>query len=170
MASHDEETIEDRNYYHHLGCRICEFPVNKITAMEAVRLHDSIVFGAPNVLKGGSIYNRTSAREMIAEGLCHILASDYFYPSQLESVFLLDMEGVMPIELGWDLISGNVADALHLSDRGRIQEGKRADLVIVSCQGQNPEIIATIVKGNIVYLSDLNRIRNVPERELMYSK
>ena len=53
--------------------------VNIETAEDAVAGGDQIVFGAPNIVRGKSI----NARDMVARGLCSILASDYFYPAPL---------------------------------------------------------------------------------------
>jgi alpha-D-ribose 1-methylphosphonate 5-triphosphate diphosphatase PhnM len=49
------------------GVGIAEFPVNEETAREAAEAGDFIVFGAPNVLRGGSHTGWTKAADM-AEG------------------------------------------------------------------------------------------------------
>ena len=54
---------------------------------------DFIVFGAPNVVRGGSHTGWTKASDMIAKGLCSMLASDYYYPAQLLAAFRLAADG-----------------------------------------------------------------------------
>ena len=87
------------------GVGIAEFPVNEETAREAAEAGDFIVFGAPNVVRGGSHTGWTKAADMIAKGLCSVLASDYYYPAQLLAAFRLAADGVLPLAQAWDLIS-----------------------------------------------------------------
>jgi alpha-D-ribose 1-methylphosphonate 5-triphosphate diphosphatase len=77
MLSHDDDSPEMRKAFRAQGVGIAEFPVNEETAREAGKAGDFIVFGAPNVVRGGSHTGWTKAADMIAMGLCSILASDY---------------------------------------------------------------------------------------------
>ena len=83
MLSHDDQTPDMRARFRSHGVGIAEFPVNEQTAREAAQAGDFIVFGAPNVVRGGSHTGWTRASEMIEKGLCNVLASDYFYPAPL---------------------------------------------------------------------------------------
>src|SRR6185295_7863460 len=94
-----------------------EFPVNEATAREAAGAGDFIVFGAPNVVRGGSHTGWTRASDMIARGLCSVLASDYFYPAQLLAAFRLAVDGILPLAQAWQLISAAPARAAGLADR-----------------------------------------------------
>lgn len=155
MASHDEESPAVREWYHSLGCGICEFPCNRETADAARTMGDPVVLGAPNVLKGESLYSRLSARQSIAEGLCNVLSSDYYYVSQLNAGFLLAQLGLLPIGEAWRLVSANAAAAVSLDDRGEITPGKRADLIIVDeTNWHYPRVEATFVAGRLVYASE----------------
>jgi alpha-D-ribose 1-methylphosphonate 5-triphosphate diphosphatase len=78
MLSHDDESPAMRTAFRALGVGIAEFPINEETAREAAEGGDAIVFGAPNVVRGGSHTGWTKAADMIAKGLCSVLASDYF--------------------------------------------------------------------------------------------
>ena len=150
--SHDDETPEERRDYHALGCRIAEFPTNEPTAETARELGDAIVFGAPNVVRGGSHAGAPSATEMVRQELCSVLASDYSYPAPLHAAFKLADEGILPLEKAWALISANPAGAAGLTDRGRIAPGQRADLVMVEKQdGRRPKLRAALVAGEPVY-------------------
>ncbi|QJT07940.1 alpha-D-ribose 1-methylphosphonate 5-triphosphate diphosphatase [Oceanidesulfovibrio marinus] len=153
MASHDEESPDVRRWYHELGCRICEFPVNEATACHALELGDDVVLGAPNALRGSSLYKRLSARRCAVEGLCTVLASDYYYPSLLAAAW--DIHSRRGLELGraWDLVSANPARALGLTDRGRIEPGLRADLIAAEV-GPNGLLQAacTWTSGTMAYM------------------
>lgn len=159
MASHDDMTVEKRDFYRERACRISEFPLNREVAEHAARHGAPIVCGAPNVLRGGSHVGAPSAADMARDGLCSILASDYYYPAPLHAACRLAADGLLPFERAWPLVSDNPAAALGLSDRGSIEPGKRADLVVIDASDlQAPHLVATISHGRIVHLTDSSRL------------
>jgi len=83
LLSHDDASPEQRRWYRALGCRVSEFPMTVETAREAARSGDQIVLGAPNVMRGKSHVGWTDATKMVGDGLCSVLASDYYYPAPL---------------------------------------------------------------------------------------
>src|SRR5438477_6896547 len=113
------------------GVSIAELPVIENTAREAAAAGDFIVFGAPNVVRGGSHTGWTRASDMIAKGLCSVLASDYYYPAPLLAAFRLAADGVLPLAEAWQLISSAPARAAGLADRGTLAAGQRADIILV---------------------------------------
>lgn len=154
MASHDDDTPEIRAHYRALGCLISEFPTCGQAARAAKDHGEYVVLGAPNILRGGShLASGMDARWAVSEGLCDILASDYYYPALTEAPFILERQGVLPLAAAWKLVSENPAKAAALDDRGRIAAGKRADLVLVDPQGERPRIVAAIVAGKLAYAS-----------------
>jgi alpha-D-ribose 1-methylphosphonate 5-triphosphate diphosphatase len=159
MLSHDDESPAMRSAFRAQGVGIAEFPVNEQTAREAAAAGDFIVFGAPNVLRGGSHTGWTKASEMIAKGLCSVLASDYYYPAPLLAAFRLAADGVLPLAKAWDLISAAPARAAGLEDRGVIAEGRRADVILVDDRVPlRPRVIAVIAAGRLVHLADASRL------------
>jgi alpha-D-ribose 1-methylphosphonate 5-triphosphate diphosphatase len=159
LLSHDDESPEQRRWFRTLGCRVSEFPMNVETAREAAEASDDIVLGAPNVMRGGSHLGWVDASEMISRGLCSILASDYYYPAPLIAAFRLVESGVAPIVQAWSLVSGSPARAAGLHDRGKIEQGLRADLVLIdAAPGFRPRVIAALVGGRIVHLTEPERI------------
>ena len=159
MLSHDDKTPEERKTFRAQGVRIAEFPVTEETAREAAAGGDAIVYGAPNVVRGGSHTGWTKASDMIAKGLCSVLASDYYYPAQLLAAFRLAAERVLPLAQAWNLISAAPARAAGLTDRGQLAEGSRADLIIVDdAVALRPRIVAVIVRGRIVHLTEAERL------------
>jgi alpha-D-ribose 1-methylphosphonate 5-triphosphate diphosphatase len=159
MLSHDDASPAMRKSFRALGAAIAEFPINEETARNAIAAGDFTVFGAPNVVRGGSHTGWTKAADMVAKGLCSILASDYYYPAQLLAAFRLVSDGVLPLAQAWNLISENPARAAGLSDRGVLAPGYRADLVLVDdALPLRPRVVATIAAGRLVHLTDANRL------------
>jgi alpha-D-ribose 1-methylphosphonate 5-triphosphate diphosphatase len=81
ILSHDDASPAMRQGFRAQGVTIAGFPINEETAREAAAGGDAIVFGAPNVVRGGSHTGWTKASDMIAKGPCSMLASDYYYPA-----------------------------------------------------------------------------------------
>ena len=159
MLSHDDESPEMRKAFRAQGVSIAEFPVNEETAREAAEAGDFIVFGAPNVVRGGSHTGWTKAADMIAKGVCSILASDYYYPAQLLAAFRLADDGVLPLADAWNLISAAPARAAGLADRGVLAEGRRADIILVDDElPLRPRIVAVIAAGRLIHLTDASRL------------
>ncbi|GAC1043441.1 alpha-D-ribose 1-methylphosphonate 5-triphosphate diphosphatase [Rhizobium sp. No.120] len=152
MLSHDDSQIETRDFYRARGARICEFPMNRRVARAARDAGDFIVFGAPNATRGGSHLASIGAADMIREGLCDILASDYYYPAMLLGLARLKADGVGQLQDLWPLVSGNPARASGLHDRGTIKVGNRADLILVEWpEGDVPVVRRTWVAGREAY-------------------
>jgi alpha-D-ribose 1-methylphosphonate 5-triphosphate diphosphatase len=151
MASHDDATIATRRAFRARGARICEFPMAEEVGQEAREAGDWVVMGCPNVVRGGSHLGWTSAARMVEAGICRVLTSDYFYPAMLRAPMALAANGAFDLTVAWNLISGNPARAAGLADRGAVEEGLRADLVLVD--PARPQVIATIVGGHIGYLT-----------------
>jgi alpha-D-ribose 1-methylphosphonate 5-triphosphate diphosphatase len=160
LLSHDDRSIADRENYRALGCLISEFPMTSATAAAAIGESEDTVFGAPNVLRNGSHIGCPAAADMVAQGLCTILASDYYYPSLLEAPFLLARNGVVGLGNAWSLVSSNPARAMGLADRGRISEGCRGDVILVDNSSGRPRLVATVVAGSIAWLADFERLRS----------
>ena len=148
MLSHDDSQTETRSYYRALGAKVAEFPMHERVFLAAKEAGDPIVLGAPNAMRGGSHLGSPGAADMIARGLCDILASDYYYPAMLGAMVRLHADRVAPLPALWALVSRNPAAAMGLTDRGRIAAGLRADLVLLDWpDGQAPAPVRTWVSG-----------------------
>jgi alpha-D-ribose 1-methylphosphonate 5-triphosphate diphosphatase len=158
LLSHDDASPDQRRWFRARGCRLAEFPTTVETAQEAAAQGDDIVLGAPNVVRGGSHIGWIDAKDMVARGLCSVLASDYYYPAPLLAAFRLAAENVLPLHAAWALVSATAAKAAGMPDRGTIASGRRADLILVDTQAEPPRVVATIVAGRIVHLVDAERI------------
>ena len=147
-----------RARFRQLGCRVAEVPLNAETARAAREAGEAVVFGAPNVLRGGSHTGAPSAAEMVRLGLGTILASDYVFPALAQAPFLLAEAGECGFAEGWALVSSRPATALGLEDRGTLANGKRADVTVVREVPAGLAIVATIANGRLVHLSEGQRI------------
>ncbi|MGD0108208.1 MAG: alpha-D-ribose 1-methylphosphonate 5-triphosphate diphosphatase [Rhodopila sp.] len=151
MASHDDDSIAVRDGFRARGARICEFPMAEEVGRAAVEAGDFVAMGCPNVVRGRSHLGWASAARMAEAGVCTVLTSDYFYPAMMRAAFVLADRGVLKLAQAWALISENPAKAAGLTDRGTIEPGKRADLVLVDpgrCRA-----VATIAQGRVAYLT-----------------
>jgi len=159
LLSHDDASPDQRRWFRLLGCRVSEFPMTIETAREAAQSGDQVVLGAPNVMRGKSHMGWIDASEMVAQGLCSVLASDYYYPAPLVAAFRLAQSATLPLETAWSLVSGSPARAVGLKDRGRIEPGWRADLILVDAAAEHrPRIVAVLVAGRIVHLVEPDRL------------
>lgn len=157
--SHDDMNPEQRQWFRALDCRLAEFPTTIETAQEASSAGDDVVLGAPNVVRGGSHIGWINAADMISRGFCTILASDYYYPAPLLAAFRLAADGIAPLETAWSYISERPARAAALYDRGVLQSGRRADLVIADAADlRRPQVVATIAGGRFVHLVAPSRL------------
>jgi alpha-D-ribose 1-methylphosphonate 5-triphosphate diphosphatase len=149
QLSHDDNSPATRDRFHAVGAHIAEFPMGDETAAAAKAMGAPIVLGAPNVVRGGSHTGLQSAAASAGKGLCDILASDYYYPALLHAPFILARDSVLPIERAWPMVSTTPADALNLTDRGRLAVGQRADIAVVETAGDHPKLRATIAGGTL---------------------
>ena len=157
--SHDDAQPNDRIWFREREVTVAEFPVTENVAIEARAGGDAIVFGAPNVVRGGSHTGCPDATDMIRKGLCDILASDYFYPALLHAPFILAERLGGTFAQYWPLVSRNPAQATGLHDRGDIKVGLRADLVLIDGSSGRPQVCATIIAGKLVYLATPERLK-----------
>lgn len=152
MLSHDDSQPRTRDFYRSHGAGIAEFPMNPTVTRAAREAGDRIVFGAPNAARGGSHLGSPGAADMVAEGLCDILASDYYYPAMLSAVARLRADGVASLSDLWKLVAANPALALGLTDRGEIAPGRRADLVLIDWpEGDPPAVRMCLSAGRVAY-------------------
>ncbi|MDR3538374.1 MAG: alpha-D-ribose 1-methylphosphonate 5-triphosphate diphosphatase [Acetobacteraceae bacterium] len=151
LASHDDDSIACREEFRARGARICEFPIGEDVAQAARAAGDFVVMGSPNVVRGRSHLGWASAATMAEAGICNVLSSDYYYPSMLRAALLLTERGVLDLAQAWALVSANPAAAAGLADRGVIEAGKRADLLLVDPGSRR--LVATIAGGRIAHLT-----------------
>ena len=153
MASHDDDSIPARDAFRARGARISEFPMTEAIARAAHAAGDWVAMGSPNVVRGGSHLGWISAAAMAEAGVCTVLTSDYFYPCMARAPFVLAARGAVSLARAWALVSENAAAAAGLPDRGTLAPGQRADVVVLAVDAGTPRVVATLVAGEISYLT-----------------
>ncbi|MEX5729461.1 alpha-D-ribose 1-methylphosphonate 5-triphosphate diphosphatase [Rhodovulum iodosum] len=150
-GSHDDPDGETREHYSMIGARIAEFPTSRRAAAAAKAMGDPVLMGAPNVARGGSQSGNVAASDLIAQGFCDALVSDYYYPALARAAWRLVDMGLMGLPRAWAMISEKPAEILRLPDRGRLDVGRGADLCVVNAETRTVEM--TIAGGRLTYLA-----------------
>lgn len=150
-GSHDDPDGETRERFSMIGARIAEFPTSRKAAAAAKAMMNPVVMGAPNVVRGGSQAGNVPAIDLIRQGLCDALVSDYHFPALAEAAWTLVDTGTLSLPKAWAMISTTPAEILRMPDRGQLSPGKRADLVVVNAETRVIE--ATIAAGRLSYLA-----------------
>jgi alpha-D-ribose 1-methylphosphonate 5-triphosphate diphosphatase len=110
------------------------------------------VFGAANLVRGGSHAENLSTADMIAQGVADIICSDYSPMSLLRGLFKASAISNAPFHELVNLFTLNPARAVGIGDwTGSIEPGKAADLILVNAQHGVPEVTRTIVNGYTVF-------------------
>ena len=141
LLGHDLEHGDDVDRAWEAGATIAEFPVTLEAARAARRRDMTIVMGAPNALRGGSHTGNASARELVAAGLCDVLASDYLPSALLAACFEMANQKHCSLPRALRLITSGPARMAGLQDRGALDVGMRADLVLVDDRGRWPNVV-----------------------------
>lgn len=128
LASHDDTTAEQVATSAGHGIHLAEFPTT-VEAARACHSHDiQVMMGAPNLIRGGSHSGNVAAQELAELELLDIVSSDYVPAALLMSAVKLgEIWGDMA--RGLRTVTQAPAEAVELSDRGRLEVGKRADLI-----------------------------------------
>ena len=149
VASHDDETVSDLENAAAIGVDITEYPLSHRVAQRATELNLAVAMGAPNVVRGGSLWDGPDAARAIKDGVVDILCSDFRPQSLLSSVFIENGE---PLTDRVSRVSTAPAAVAGLYDRGRLERGARADILLVD-PDPVPSIARTYVAGDEVYRS-----------------
>jgi alpha-D-ribose 1-methylphosphonate 5-triphosphate diphosphatase len=150
VAVHDSTDPERVRQHAADGVDICEFPVTLSAARTASTSGLWTAMGAPNVLRGGSMWDNLSARRAIRAGVVDVLCSDFRPGALLASCFVETGE---PLHERVSRVTAAPARAIGLDDRGRIEPGARADLVVVDPDPE-PRVVRAFVAGTEVYRTE----------------
>lgn len=138
LASHDDEDASEVRRNAEDGIRVSEFPVTMEAAAEAARIGVGVIAGSPNIVRGGSHSGNVAAMDLVRAGAVHVLASDYVPPALIEAAFLIAAEIGLPRAIA--TITSAPAAMCSLTDRGRLEPGLRADLVLLGHYGAMPVV------------------------------
>ncbi len=130
-ASHDASTEVHLQRDLDLGVAIAEFPTSIELSKRYRQERIPVLLGAPNLVRGGSHLSNLSVEDALASDIGDMLCSDYHYPSMLQAPFVAASAGLRSLGRAWELVSSGPAEAAGLDDRGVIEPGRRADILVV---------------------------------------
>lgn len=131
LASHDDTTLAHVEEAFANGASISEFPTTELAARAAHERGMLTVMGGPNVVRGGSHSGNVAAAHLASLGLLDVLSSDYVPGSLLTAALRLVHDGLMTLPQAVAIVTANPASSVGMTDRGRLAQGLRADLVQV---------------------------------------
>lgn len=151
LASHDDDSAERVRSMACIGITVSEFPVNIEAAGAARAAGIATVFGAPNILRGGSQSGSIKALAAVEQDLADCLCADYAPAALLAAIFKMPRLCRLSLPEAVALATRNPAHAVGLADRGSIAVGARADLACVRTVADYPQPCATWSAGRLVY-------------------
>ena len=151
-ASHDDTLPEHCVVARESGITISEFPTTLTAARKARELGMTIIMGAPNMVRGESHSGNISSHELAENDLLDGFSSDYMPISLLHSAFVLHQKFSVPLPKALSTITSNIAEMVHLDDRGRLEVGKKADIVRVRVEDGLP-VVKAIWKNGAMMLN-----------------
>jgi len=160
LASHDDECRADVEAMAGHGAAISEYPLTLDAARCATDRGLATVMGAPNLVRGGSLWDNLSARDAIEAGVLDALCSDYHPASLLAAPFVDTGE---PLSTRVNRVTRNPAEIAGLPDRGRIEVGAKGDLIVVD-PSPTPTVERVFVAGSEVIRTDDGEIREARSR------
>lgn len=147
FASHDDESAREVRGLSRSGVQLTEFPATMEACQEAHERGIWTVMGAPNLVQTGSLFGNLDTMSAIDSDVVDILCVDYHPPSLLAAAFVDTSE---PLHQRINRVTKNPAEAVGLSDRGRIERGARADVLIVD-PDPIPTVDTVFVKGRPIF-------------------
>lgn len=154
VASHDDDSVEKVREMQELGVTISEFPVTIEAAQAARSAGLTVLAGASNVLRGGSLSGNLDVTTGIAHGAIDGLCSDYYPPAMLHAAFKLSQSGVATLPEAVRLVSTVPAEAAGLAaTTGALREGLAADVLVVHLDDGRPSVHQTWVAGERVHMA-----------------
>lgn len=146
LASHDDTTAEQVATSAAHGIRLAEFPTTH-EAAQACRAHDiRTIMGGPNLIRGGSHSGNVAAEDLARDGLLDIISSDYIPSSLLlGACHLARLWNDLP--RAFATVTEAPARATGLRDRGRIEIGRRADLIRLADMDRTARVTGSWVSG-----------------------
>ena len=155
LASHDDESAAAVDRMADRGASISEYPLTVGAAERAVDRGMTAAMGAPNLVRGESLWGNLSARAAVRAGVVDTLCSDYHPPSLLAAPFVETGE---PLSTRVNRVTRNPAEAAGLHDRGRLEVGARADVIVVD-PSPTPSVERVFVAGSEVLRAGATRGR-----------
>ncbi|WP_106745240.1 alpha-D-ribose 1-methylphosphonate 5-triphosphate diphosphatase [Yoonia maritima] len=149
MASHDDTTAKQVAASRAHGITLAEFPTTVEAADACHASGIATIMGAPNLVRGGSHSGNVAAHELATLNRLDILSSDY-----VPAALLLGAVQLSKVWGNWARGIGTVtsqpAKHVHLTDRGVLNIGQRADVLRFGLVNDLPLVRSVWASGNQV--------------------
>ena len=150
-GSSADATAEVREHYAMIGAGICEFPQNHAPAAAARAMGDAVILDADAVLEAADGQRDSSMLRHALSGTRCAIASPGGGQRLIAAAFGLVERRLMSLPKAWALVSRAPAEIMRLPDRGHIDLGRRADLVVL--ERKTLAVGAVISAGRLVHLA-----------------
>ncbi|WP_071675353.1 amidohydrolase family protein [Nioella nitratireducens] len=144
---------ETREYYRMLGARIAEQPRTRAAAATAKAMNDAVLAPAGDLLPQARMREAVNTARLVAEGLCDGLISGGMPATLPDAAWMLASGAINALPATWDLVSRKPAEIMGLTDRGTLDHGKRADIVVMNPATRRVE--ATIAAGQLTFATGM---------------
>ncbi len=153
ILSHDDDTEDKIHLIKAMGVSACEFPVTMIAAKRAKQLGLSLFMGAPNLVRDASTNGNLKASDLLKEGLCTGLVSDYYPESLVQASFMVARQ--TGLETALSTVTSGPGAFLNTPTRpGFLTPAADADIIIVNQDHTWAHITTALVAGRIIFQMD----------------
>ena len=151
MLSHDDDTTQKIDLIKSMGIGACEFPVTMEAAQKACQSGLNVFMGAPNLIRDTSTNGNLKASDVLKQGLCTGLVSDYYPESLFQASFIADRH-TASLEQALHKVTAGPGTFLNSSTcPGFLVPDADADIIIVNRDHTWAHITSTFVKGKKIF-------------------
>ena len=151
MLSHDDDTKDRIDLIKSMGIGACEFPVTLEAARSAFEKGLMLFMGAPNLIRDTSTSGNLKASDVLREGLCTGLVSDYYPESLFQAAFIAGKR-MSSLEQALHKVTSGPGSFLNTGTRpGFLVPGAGADILIVNRDYKWAHITSAFVKGKNIF-------------------
>ncbi len=150
ILSHDDDTKDKIHLIKAMGVSACEFPVTMEAAKRASQLGLSLFMGAPNLVRDASTNGNLKASDLLKEGLCTGLVSDYYPESLVQASFMAARH--TGLETALSTVTSGPGAFLNTPTRpGFLTPAADADIIIVNQDHSWAHITIALAAGRLIF-------------------
>lgn len=150
LLSHDDDTPDKIDLIQAMGVAACEFPVTMEAAAKANSLGFALFMGAPNLIRDASTNGNLKTSDLLKQGICTGLVSDYYPESLFQASFMATRHTCLETALG-QVTSGPGAFLNTHTRPGFLAPDADADIIIVNQDHTWAHITWALVAGRVIF-------------------
>ncbi|MFW5871052.1 MAG: alpha-D-ribose 1-methylphosphonate 5-triphosphate diphosphatase [Verrucomicrobiota bacterium] len=151
LLSHDDDTVEKIDMIKSMGVGGCEFPVSIEAAIKAREEGLDLFMGSPNLVRNSSSNGNLKASDLLKEGICAGLVSDYYPESLLQAGFITETFTANPAKALQKVTSGPGSFLNSKNKPGFLEPGADADILIVNRDHKWAHLVAAFAHGHKIF-------------------